>query len=230
MEAMFGWLSAASVCASRRKRPSRSASSANAADSALIATSRESRVSRARYTSPMPPLPSGAMISYGPSRAPEPRVSVIRGPGSRHLPYALERAGTTGRDTVSRFRIHTVVGLGARAPREVLCHTVPPDALPQLRLLAHRECATERRDHLAGLEALEEETGAFAGQRVELLDRVGEPAGRSHDRRGTVAHAVHLVEAARLVARRHEIEIRAAFDQVRERLVVARLVGETIGV
>ena len=31
--------------------------------SALIATSRPRRVSRARYTSPMPPAPSGAMIS-----------------------------------------------------------------------------------------------------------------------------------------------------------------------
>src|SRR5437016_7177050 len=36
----------------------------------LIATVRSSRVSRARYTSPMPPAPIAATISYGPSRAP----------------------------------------------------------------------------------------------------------------------------------------------------------------
>jgi hypothetical protein len=36
----------------------------------LIATSRFSRESWARYTSPMPPAPMGAAISYGPSLSP----------------------------------------------------------------------------------------------------------------------------------------------------------------
>ena len=36
----------------------------------LIATSRPSLVSRARYTSPMPPAPSGATTSYEPSELP----------------------------------------------------------------------------------------------------------------------------------------------------------------
>ena len=36
----------------------------------LTATIRLRRVSRALYTSPMPPAPMGAMISYGPSFAP----------------------------------------------------------------------------------------------------------------------------------------------------------------
>ena len=35
-----------------------------------MATSRSSLVSLARYTSPMPPVPMGARISYGPSRVP----------------------------------------------------------------------------------------------------------------------------------------------------------------
>ena len=39
-----------------------------------MATSRPSRGSRARYTSPIPPAPSGAMISYGPSFVPEVRA------------------------------------------------------------------------------------------------------------------------------------------------------------
>src|SRR6185436_17388208 len=39
-----------------------------------MATSRPSRVSRARYTSPMPPAPRGATISYGPSRVPGVRL------------------------------------------------------------------------------------------------------------------------------------------------------------
>ena len=48
------------------------------------ATSRFNRVSRARYTSPIPPAPRGAMISYGPRRVPEARLiceerRIIRG-------------------------------------------------------------------------------------------------------------------------------------------------------
>lgn len=36
-----------------------------------MATSRPNRESRARYTSPMPPAPSGETISYGPTLVPE---------------------------------------------------------------------------------------------------------------------------------------------------------------
>src|SRR5579862_3820981 len=67
---IFGWLSAAIVRASCSNRRSRSASVATASGSTLIATSRPSRVSRARYTSPMPPAPTGDVISYGPSLVP----------------------------------------------------------------------------------------------------------------------------------------------------------------
>src|SRR5438046_7608615 len=41
-----------------------------AAGRTLMATSRASRGSRARYTSPIPPAPSGARIWYGPSSVP----------------------------------------------------------------------------------------------------------------------------------------------------------------
>ena len=61
--ATFGWLSAASSRASRSKRARRSASPATSAGSTLIATARPSFVSVARYTSPMPPAPSGVVIS-----------------------------------------------------------------------------------------------------------------------------------------------------------------------
>src|SRR5579864_3358646 len=36
----------------------------------LMAASRSSRVSRARYTSPIPPAPTGARITYGPNLSP----------------------------------------------------------------------------------------------------------------------------------------------------------------
>ena len=38
-------------------------------------------------------------------------------------------------------------------------------------------------------------------------------------RHGAVAHAVHLVEAARFEARRHQEHVRSGFNEVRERLV-----------
>src|ERR1044071_251451 len=46
------------------------ASPASAAGRTLTATSRLSFPSRARYTSPIPPAPKGARISYGPKRSP----------------------------------------------------------------------------------------------------------------------------------------------------------------
>src|SRR5215471_18690160 len=71
---MFGWFRAASVCASRVNRARRSGSAANSSGRTLSATSRFSFVSRARYTSPMPPAPIGARISYGPRLVPEVRA------------------------------------------------------------------------------------------------------------------------------------------------------------
>src|SRR4030095_5204348 len=73
---MCGWLSAASALASRSNLAMRSASAATASGRALIATSRRSFVSRARYTSPMPPAPSGPSTSNDPMR--EPAVSGTR--------------------------------------------------------------------------------------------------------------------------------------------------------
>src|SRR5262245_58437295 len=67
---MFGWFSDASASASRRKRLTRSASRENSSGKIFIATSRFNFVSRARYTWPIPPLPSRAVISSEPSRVP----------------------------------------------------------------------------------------------------------------------------------------------------------------
>src|SRR5437667_5008124 len=55
-----------------------------ASERTLIATMRPRRVSRARYTVPMPPAPTGATISYGPSRVP----AVIGMLARLSLPYA----------------------------------------------------------------------------------------------------------------------------------------------
>jgi hypothetical protein len=61
---MWGWFREATARASFSKR------SENCSFEILMATMRSRRVSRAFQTSPMPPAPIGARISYGPSLSP----------------------------------------------------------------------------------------------------------------------------------------------------------------
>ena len=67
-----GWVMRAMARASRRNRSIlRPGAFKSSLGSSLMATVRSSRVSRARYTSPIPPAPSGVRISNGPRRAPD---------------------------------------------------------------------------------------------------------------------------------------------------------------
>ena len=62
---MLGWLSAEAALASRKNRSLRVAvSSLESSGRILSATSRSSVVSRASHTSPMPPFPSGLLMTY----------------------------------------------------------------------------------------------------------------------------------------------------------------------
>src|SRR6185295_3190159 len=76
---MCGWLRAA-IARPSCSRLARSSTLASACPTTLMATVRSRRVSRARYTSPMPPWPIAAVISYGPSRVEDLRAT---GPGLR---------------------------------------------------------------------------------------------------------------------------------------------------
>jgi hypothetical protein len=60
---MCGWLRLETVLASASNRARASTFAERSGDSTFTATSRPRRVSRARYTSPMPPVPSGARIA-----------------------------------------------------------------------------------------------------------------------------------------------------------------------
>src|SRR5215467_1075055 len=71
---------------------------------------------------------------------------------------------------------------------------------------------------------VEDHAGAAAARGVVVLDRIGEPSGPPHDGHGAVAQAVHLVEAARLVAGRHEEHVARRLDPVRELVVVTAVV------
>ena len=76
MAPMCGWLRAARILASRSKRTRRSVSLVKMSGRSLMATSRSSWRSRARYTSPIPPLPSRSTIVYGPNLSPDQRHSL----------------------------------------------------------------------------------------------------------------------------------------------------------
>src|SRR5579863_5309224 len=75
---MLGCASAATAMASLRNLASASGSFARCSGRTLIATSRFKRESRARYTSPMPPAPIAARISYGPSFVPAATTMIIK--------------------------------------------------------------------------------------------------------------------------------------------------------
>src|SRR5262249_10286095 len=82
MCATLGWLKADAALASWTKRRIRSGSAANSAGRIFSATARSSLVSRARYTSPIPPLPNRAVISYEPSCVPM-VIDKYKSPSSR---------------------------------------------------------------------------------------------------------------------------------------------------
>ena len=63
---------------------------------------------------------------------------------------------------------------------------------------------------------------------IPLLHRVRETAGPAHDRHRAVFQAVHLIEPARLVQRRHQEHVARRFDQMRELLAVAAMEHDAI--
>src|SRR5262250_2907907 len=85
------------VLASRSKRRFRTGSVENCAGRILMATLRSNRVSLARYTSPIPPAPRAATISYGPNFAPffnatTARIIVLQESATKRERFKLDQA------------------------------------------------------------------------------------------------------------------------------------------
>ena len=76
----------------------------------------------------------------------------------------------------------------------------------------------------------EPKSRALARCRIEFLNCIRKTAGRTHDRHGSVAHAVHLVQAARFILRRHQKNIGAGFDEMRKPVVIAHSEGSLPGI
>src|SRR5438067_7683760 len=122
--------------------------------------------------------------------------------------HVLARGGLPGVVNAHPVQLNPSPGGGLRVPVERLARLVD-------------ECL--RR---VGAEL---EARALARRGVERLDRVVESARGANDWHCAVAHRVHLVQAARLVERGHQEDVRARLYLVRERLVETFVDGDAAG-
>jgi len=76
---------------------------------------------------------------------------------------------------------------------------------------------------------LEPEAGRLLRCRRHVEYGVDQAAGRAHDRHRAVAQRHHLVQTARLVARRHEQHVCASVDLVGDRFLELRPEDEASG-
>src|SRR5256885_8973365 len=74
------------------------------------------------------------------------------------------------------------------------------------------------------------ETGASAMLQIEQFDCIVQATGSANDRHGTVLQTIDLVQAARLVARRHEKDVGASFNFVSDSVVVGDFSANAIGI
>ena len=89
-----------------------------------MATVRSNRVSRARYTSPIPPAPSGPTISYGPSFDPEVSV-IIAGIIASETPGEIPSTASVlivrlPENVDGHSKLDIVVDIGVPAEKEVI--------------------------------------------------------------------------------------------------------------
>ena len=74
------------------------------------------------------------------------------------------------------------------------------------------------------------ETGAGSLLNVERFDRIIESAGGPHNRHRTILQTVNLIQAAGLIARRHQKHIGAGFDFVGDGFVVGDFYADAAGI
>src|SRR5215510_12944206 len=127
---MLGWFSAEAARASCSNRASRSEIFDTSSGSTFSATSRPSLESLARYTSPIPPAPSGAITSYGPNRLPAEIINSIQNPKSMEPVDEVEVRRGAG--------VSVRVGAAVRRDDELVDPADPwirrPDLLPETSL------------------------------------------------------------------------------------------------
>ncbi|BAH91878.1 Os02g0744800, partial [Oryza sativa Japonica Group] len=124
---------------------------------------------------------------------------------------------TTSSPLVLGLDEDVLVELGGVVPAEVLRHAARLEPPPALLVVPVRvEAVPERVDHPVRLGAVERPPEPRVGERVERRHRVAEPAHGVHHGHGAVRHGVQLVQPARLEPRRHQEDVGARRDPVRQ--------------
>src|ERR1022692_1106567 len=100
---MWGWFSDEIALASRSRRWRTPGVSANRCGKTFKATVRWRRLSLARYTSPMPPAPKRASITYGPSSSPGANRYSLRLCCEANIPAACPMTGSSRKQALDWF-------------------------------------------------------------------------------------------------------------------------------
>src|SRR5271156_2055928 len=108
-------------------------------------------------------------------------------------------------------------------PRKILGHAVLLQRLPRLWITLQFQGGTQRVQQRPPVIRLELKSSPMMRFRVIVLHRIVQTACGPHHRHRTIAQAVYLVQAARLVSRRHQEDVRSRLNLVRQRVVVADL-------
>src|SRR6266436_281755 len=115
------------------------------------------------------------------------------------------------------FMVKLKISSRRRGPRVVGGHSVTPYLCPNIGLSIKVNRFAYFFKHSGSCIGSELETIALISHYIIVLNCVIKPAGGPDDWNRTIAHAVHLVQATRLVQRRHDENISSGFDLVRQR-------------
>src|SRR5262245_47891917 len=108
-------------------------------------------------------------------------------------------------------------------PGEVLAHAVELEVAPCLAVVIDHDGLIKLLDQALARILVEFVAVPPPRRRLEISDRVVQSADAAHDRRGAIFQAVHLIQSARLISRRHQENVCAGFDLVRERVVISEI-------
>ncbi len=146
-------------------------------------------------------------------------TSTVRQSGRRDTRGELLRRIASA-PSLRHFLIHLDVLFAGLGPGIILGHAVAHEGVPCVLILKNGERALYGSQIIVGIIALEFEAGAGFRFGVPFFHCVIEAAGGADYWNRSILKAVDLVQAAWLIARRHEVDVGAGVNLVRQRLVV----------
>ena len=118
--------------------------------------------------------------------------------------------------------------LDGLAPGEIGSHGILAAMAKQFGLVEQYECLADGAGQGAGGVFREFDAGGLFGVLRPIDHAIVQAAGGADHGNGSVAQAVHLVQAARFKPGRHKEEVAAGLDAMREGFIVADLDGDLV--